>query len=197
MVAKNIDRSFVRSTSSSTFFDNLPHSHLPLSLPLPSLHQPAGLIITSALMIWKSLILFTGSESPVSWSRCCFFGRKEGRSEQKNNPTLTLALFFTSFLFPLLKVVVVLSGSMEPGFHRGDILFLSSAQKGPPLNSGDIVVFNIGGRGEMKEKKSFDFFAFRVFSGEKTLTLFFQTQIPKKQTSRSSTASSRSTTAAS
>lgn len=26
----------------------------------------AGMIITSALMIWKSLILFTGSESPVS-----------------------------------------------------------------------------------------------------------------------------------
>ena len=49
------------------------------------------------------------------------------------------------------QVVVVLSGSMEPGFHRGDILFLSSAQKGPPLSSGDIVVFNIGGRGK-KEK---------------------------------------------
>jgi signal peptidase I len=38
---------------------------------------------------------------------------------------------------------------MEPGFYRGDILFLSSAQKGPPLNSGDIVVFNIGGRGTL------------------------------------------------
>ena len=48
------------------------------------------------------------------------------------------------------QVVVVLSGSMEPGFHRGDILFLSSAQKGPPLSSGDIVVFNIGGRGKKK-----------------------------------------------
>lgn len=35
---------------------------------------------------------------------------------------------------------------MEPGFHRGDILFLSSARKGPPLGAGDIVVFNIGGR---------------------------------------------------
>ena len=45
----------------------------------------AGLIVTSVLIIWKTMILVTGSESPV---------------------------------------VVVLSGSMEPGFYRGDILFL-------------------------------------------------------------------------
>ena len=44
------------------------------------------LIVTSALMIWKSLCLYTHSESPV---------------------------------------VVVLSGSMEPAFKRGDFLFLS------------------------------------------------------------------------
>jgi signal peptidase I len=43
-----------------------------------------GLIVTSALMIWKSLMVVTNSESPV---------------------------------------VVVLSGSMEPAFQRGDILF--------------------------------------------------------------------------
>lgn len=70
----------------------------PLS-PLP------GLIITSALMIWKGLILFTGSESPV---------------------------------------VVVLSGSMEPGFYRGDILFLH--QPKGPIRTGDIIVFNTDGR---------------------------------------------------
>lgn len=28
-------------------------------------HSAAGLIVTSALMIWKTLILVTGSESPV------------------------------------------------------------------------------------------------------------------------------------
>ncbi|KAH9576833.1 hypothetical protein CY35_01G184100 [Sphagnum magellanicum] len=39
-----------------------------------------GMIVTSALIIWKGLMCFTGSESPV---------------------------------------VVVLSGSMEPGFRRG------------------------------------------------------------------------------
>ncbi|KAK9807624.1 hypothetical protein WJX72_004588 [[Myrmecia] bisecta] len=64
-----------------------------------------GLIVTSALMIWKSLILFTGSESPV---------------------------------------VVVLSGSMEPGFYRGDILFLHFGRQ--PIRPGEIVVFNINGR---------------------------------------------------
>jgi signal peptidase len=56
-------------------------------------------------MIWKTLILITGSESPV---------------------------------------VVVLSGSMEPGFYRGDILFLR--QPAEPLAPGDIVVFNTDGR---------------------------------------------------
>ncbi|KAL0342084.1 UNVERIFIED_CONTAM: Signal peptidase complex catalytic subunit SEC11C [Sesamum calycinum] len=43
------------------------------------------MIVASALMIWKTLMCVTGSESPV---------------------------------------VVVLSESMEPGFSRGDILFL-------------------------------------------------------------------------
>jgi len=64
-----------------------------------------GLIVTWALMIWKSLILITGSESPV---------------------------------------VVVLSGSMEPAFYRGDILFLNKGSA--PLRTGEIVVFNIEGR---------------------------------------------------
>ncbi|PNG99791.1 Signal peptidase complex catalytic subunit SEC11C, partial [Tetrabaena socialis] len=63
------------------------------------------LIVTSALMIWKSLMLVTGSESPV---------------------------------------VVVLSGSMEPGFYRGDILFLNMGKA--PIRTGEIVVFNLDGR---------------------------------------------------
>lgn len=64
-----------------------------------------GLIVSSAFMIWKCLILATGSESPV---------------------------------------VVVLSGSMEPGFYRGDILFLYNGRK--EINTGDIPVFNLPGR---------------------------------------------------
>ncbi|KAG5569817.1 hypothetical protein H5410_059583 [Solanum commersonii] len=64
-----------------------------------------GMIVTSALIIWKALICVTGSESPV---------------------------------------VVVLSGSMEPGFKRGDILFLHMSKD--PIRAGEIVVFNVDGR---------------------------------------------------
>mmetsp|Transcript_83764 Transcript_83764/g.194871 ORF Transcript_83764/g.194871 Transcript_83764/m.194871 type:complete len:182 (+) Transcript_83764:85-630(+) len=41
-------------------------------------------------------------------------------------------------------VVVVLSGSMEPGFYRGDILFLTMTEE--PFAPGDVVVFQIEGR---------------------------------------------------
>ena len=64
-----------------------------------------GLIVTSALMIWKTLIVCSGSESPV---------------------------------------VVVLSGSMEPSFHRGDILVLALENR--VTSNGEIVVFSIKGR---------------------------------------------------
>lgn len=64
-----------------------------------------GMIVASALMIWKGLMCITGSESPV---------------------------------------VVVLSGSMEPGFRRGDILFLHMGNA--PVRAGEIVVFHIDGR---------------------------------------------------
>ncbi|CEM27628.1 unnamed protein product [Vitrella brassicaformis CCMP3155] len=62
-------------------------------------------IVFSALMLWKGLMVITGSESPV---------------------------------------VVVLSGSMEPGFYRGDILFLNNPDT--PVLPGDVVVFKIKGR---------------------------------------------------
>lgn len=63
------------------------------------------MIVCSALMIWKSLMVLTESESPV---------------------------------------VVVLSGSMEPAFHRGDILFLHMGYS--PFRAGDIVVFKVADR---------------------------------------------------
>eukprot|EP00897_Mesotaenium_endlicherianum_P005028 jgi/Mesen1/4553/ME000232S03813 len=65
----------------------------------------AAMIVCSALIIWKGLMVATGSESPV---------------------------------------VVVLSGSMEPGFRRGDILFLHMSST--PIAAGEIVVFHIDGR---------------------------------------------------
>jgi len=70
-------------------------------------HQVMNLamIVCSALMIWKGLVLLSGNESPV---------------------------------------VVVLSGSMEPTFYRGDILFIWDS--GAPYALGDIVVFKVEGR---------------------------------------------------
>nr|CAG4636524.1 EOG090X0DWF [Eubosmina coregoni]SVE70068.1 EOG090X0DWF [Eubosmina coregoni] len=65
-----------------------------------------GMIVSSALMIWKGLMVVTGSESPI---------------------------------------VVVLSGSMEPAFHRGDLLFLTNPTE-EPVRVGEIVVFKIEGR---------------------------------------------------
>jgi len=65
-----------------------------------------GMIISTALMIWKGLMVVTNSESPI---------------------------------------VVVLSGSMEPAFYRGDLLFLTNHQE-DPIKTGDIVVFKIEGR---------------------------------------------------
>ncbi len=41
-------------------------------------------------------------------------------------------------------IVVVLSGSMEPAFQRGDLLFLWNRQE--TLHAGDIVVYNIRGK---------------------------------------------------
>ncbi|GJM87431.1 hypothetical protein PR202_ga03383 [Eleusine coracana subsp. coracana] len=60
------------------------------------------MIVASALIIWKGLVVVTGTESPL---------------------------------------VVVLSESMEPGFKRGDILFLH--MKKDPIRTGEIVVFNV------------------------------------------------------
>ncbi|XP_055385154.1 signal peptidase complex catalytic subunit SEC11A [Condylostylus longicornis] len=65
-----------------------------------------GMIVSSALMIWKGLMVVTGSESPI---------------------------------------VVVLSGSMEPAFHRGDLLFLTN-YRDEPVRVGEIVVFKVEGR---------------------------------------------------
>lgn len=64
------------------------------------------MIVSSALMIWKGLMVVSGSESPI---------------------------------------VVVLSGSMEPAFHRGDLLFLTNYPD-EPVRVGEIVVFKVEGR---------------------------------------------------
>jgi len=63
------------------------------------------LIVSSALVIWRGLMVLTGTESPI---------------------------------------VVVLSGSMEPAYSRGDLLFL--IKPSAPLVAGDVVVYKIDDR---------------------------------------------------
>ena len=61
-----------------------------------------GIVVSSALMMWKGLMLVTNSESPIA---------------------------------------VVLTGGMEPSFHRGDILFINWDYTNP--SPGDIVVYKV------------------------------------------------------
>ncbi|CAB3406996.1 unnamed protein product [Caenorhabditis bovis] len=65
-----------------------------------------AMVVSSALMIWKGMMVLTGADSPV---------------------------------------VVVLSGSMEPAFYRGDLLLLTN-DRTDPVRAGDITVFKIEGR---------------------------------------------------
>nr|XP_060157472.1 signal peptidase complex catalytic subunit SEC11C-like [Globicephala melas] len=58
------------------------------------------------LMIWKGLIVLTGSESPI---------------------------------------MVVLSGGMEPAFHRGNLLLLTNFRE-DLVRDGEIVVFKVEGQ---------------------------------------------------
>ena len=43
------------------------------------------------------------------------------------------------------ELIFLFSGSMEPAFHRGDLLFLTNLES-EPIRVGDIVVFKIEGR---------------------------------------------------
>lgn len=62
-----------------------------------------AMIVGSALMFWKTLMVLTLSDSPV---------------------------------------VVVLSGSMEPLYYRGDILFLYNREE--TISTGDVIVYQNG-----------------------------------------------------
>lgn len=85
------------------------------------------MIISSAMMIWKGLMVATGSESPI-----------------------VVVLRYVSIKFTWIENHYYYSnsnnsGSMEPAFHRGDLLFLTN-YKEDPIRVGDIVVFKIKGR---------------------------------------------------
>ena len=80
-----------------------------------------GMILASALIIWKSLILFTASESPVVVVlRCVRATRRSPSGVQLGRlPQLARRQQHT-------ESTPRRSGSMEPAFQRGDILFLNN-----------------------------------------------------------------------
>lgn len=50
-----------------------------------------------------------------------------------------------SFMSTNSLFLAVCSGSMEPAFHRGDLLFLTNFHD-DPIRAGEIVVFKVEGR---------------------------------------------------
>lgn len=117
-------------------------------------------------MIWKTLILLTGSESPVrllidfaafldcftvvlgtcsSANPCCNAHATCCKEDvHLDITTFCIRSSCDSIQGQIMQVVVVLSGSMEPGFYRGDILFLNMGHR--PIRVGEVVVFNIDQR---------------------------------------------------
>ncbi|RUS28114.1 hypothetical protein BC938DRAFT_482297 [Jimgerdemannia flammicorona] len=104
------------------------------------------MIIASALMIWKALSLATNSESPIVVLL---------RTRHQNDVTLNTARpldvskaqILSLFIIPPLTNLQKFnhSGSMEPAFYRGDLLFLNMPTS-ESIKVGDICVFKIPGR---------------------------------------------------
>ena len=67
-----------------------------------------GMILSTALIIWESLLLLTGSESPIV--------------VVLRSPSSMRLLLSASFIVFLLTPMH--SGSMDGGFSRGDLLLL-------------------------------------------------------------------------
>jgi len=88
------------------------------------------MIVSTALMIWKGLMVVTGSESPIVVV-LRFVGQKKNAAPVylKKRRNFSLISFINS-------------GSMEPAFHRGDLLILTH-DRSEPIRVGDIVVFKI------------------------------------------------------
>ena len=77
------------------------------------------MIVFSALMIWKGIMAFTNSESPVVVV-LRFVGDERGAYWTSRRWLLSSR----ARLPP--PVILDCSGSMEPAFQRGDILFLDN-----------------------------------------------------------------------
>lgn len=84
-----------------------------------------AMVIATGLMVWKGLGLVTNTESPIvvvlRYATCI------------------------SFLCTKLTPFCLLSGSMEPAFYRGDLLFLTNPPN-TPYQIGDVTVYKIPGQ---------------------------------------------------
>lgn len=76
-------------------------------------------VVASGLMMWKALCLVTNSESPI-----------------------VVVLSCVSRRYSAVVCELTTSGSMEPAFYRGDILFLTNPANSP-YEIGDITVYKV------------------------------------------------------
>jgi len=76
-------------------------------------------------MIWKGLGIITNSESPIV-------------------VVLRFVLLLPKYSFPPSQKPLSFSGSMEPAFYRGDLLFLTNPVS-EQYKTGDITVYKIPG----------------------------------------------------
>ncbi|KAK8063533.1 peptidase S26A- signal peptidase I- serine active site protein [Apiospora saccharicola] len=105
-----------------------------------------GLILSTAFMVSK---LPPGSHAPATFAFQSVFST--GMHYNKNNPANNSCFFPPKQMWKGLSVisdspspiVVVLSGSMEPAFQRGDLLFLWNRNVMAETDVGEVVVYNV------------------------------------------------------
>ena len=96
------------------------------------------MILSSALIIWKSLILFTGSESPVVVVLRSVLQTRRPMQNKSRRRWAAMGLALAPGLTrprPAPPPSPVRSGSMEPAFQRGDILFLNNWVRATPCGN--------------------------------------------------------------
>ena len=96
------------------------------------------MILSSALIIWKSLILFTGSESPVVVVLRSVLQTRRPTQNKSRRRWAAMGLALAPGLTrprPAPPPSPVRSGSMEPAFQRGDILFLNNWVRATPCGN--------------------------------------------------------------
>jgi len=88
-----------------------------------------AMVLLSALMVWKAIMWYTQSDSPLVVVLRCVGGR--GGSVADAGKALAVGAI----------TVRACSGSMEPAMIKGDVLVLNNAFT--PVEVGEIVVFRI------------------------------------------------------